>query len=320
VRRILFSSLIIIGLAFLSQANPDPPKIELAFLGDVMLGRGIQQANQDSKSMAASLEYLTPHLRQADLALVNLESPITEVPLLPESKLDLRASPAWVPVLHQSGLDVVNLINNHAMDSGKQGLIDTQANLIAGGLQSISPDSTPQLITVSGVRIAMLGFVGPLTAQSIETAVSAVEAAHKNSDFVIVSLHWGTEFTNVPTQSQRKLAQQLADAGADILWGHHPHVLQPVELITGEGRTSPTLVMYSLGNALFDQAYYPHATEGALIQVTLNITKIIDVDAVPFMIDVSQGKIIAPDMDSSEQIIQKLGISLDLETSSTHLP
>jgi poly-gamma-glutamate synthesis protein (capsule biosynthesis protein) len=129
---------------------------------------------------------------------------------------------------------------------------------------------------------------------------------------VIVSVHWGAEYQVAPTDRQEALARQFAEAGADLVWGHHPHVLQRAEWIQPSAGSEPaggsTLVLYSLGNALFDQGGLDDTRQSALILVTLEADGVTDVEAIPFEIDVVHSLIIEPDAETAEEILGRLHI------------
>ena len=117
---------------------------------------------------------------------------------------------------------------------------------------------------------------------------------------MIVSIHWGAEYQSGASQLQKEIATQLAQAGAALIWGHHPHVLQSAEWINdGE-----TLVLYSLGNALFDQYGLADTRRSALALVRLDPNGVVDFNAIPFMIDVPNSRVVEADA-TSEQVIMR---------------
>jgi poly-gamma-glutamate synthesis protein (capsule biosynthesis protein) len=194
---------------------------------------------------------------------------------------DLRAKPAAVAALDAAGFDVVSLANNHALDAGEAGLAETVSALNAAGIaglvetgvwqdSGVKPCPCPPLrgggpLGVGGhtrIRYQLLAFDDSGVPLDLETAVSRVAAAAKQADLVIVSMHWGGEYQAAPSPRQQSIARSLAGAGADLIIGHGPHVLQRVEWI-GE-----TLVAYSLGNFLFDQPYPADCRWGAILRVT----------------------------------------------------
>ena len=144
----------------------------------------------------------------------------------------------------------------------------------------------PAMITAKGLRIAFLGRnlwfpkgvwfrpdapgVAPIEPDTIEAEVAD---AARNADIVIVSLHWGVEYRRYPSEEQKELARKLIDAGADLILGHHPHVVQPVEEYHGG------VIAYSLGNFLFDSPYWKR-TDGAILKCRLSKTGVSDLEVV----------------------------------------
>jgi hypothetical protein len=176
--------------------------------------------------------------------------------------------PTAAAQLRAAGFDVMGLANNHTLDLGPDGLAETAVHLAAAGLHLIGAGPgreaafPPLLLTRNGVRLALLAFNAvpdPVGQDDIlpydwvradwdlETATAAVGAARAQVDAVIVSIHWGYEYQLQADPAQRRLAQALLDAGADLVAGHHPHVVQ--ETAVHDGR----FVAYSLGNFVFDQ-------------------------------------------------------------------
>lgn len=226
-------------------------------------------------------------IRRADLAIINQEGPVTHRP--PSGYPRFNAPAELIPALARAGFDVVNLANNHALDmdaGGKQGgLTDTRRLVKEQGLIPIgtyaSPEEKGGITTVekNGVTIALLSytfFTNGLSEPSgaafgvkrweEATACREVAEASRISDFVIVSVHWGEEGANKPNEAQRNAAKLLAEWGADVILGHHPHVLQPIEWIEREGGRA--LVAYSLGNFL-SAMLYPHHMVGGILSFTL---------------------------------------------------
>jgi poly-gamma-glutamate synthesis protein (capsule biosynthesis protein) len=123
---------------------------------------------------------------------------------------------------------------------------------------------------------------------------------------VVVSVHWGMEYQGSASDRQEALAQQFAEAGAALIWGHHPHVLQPAVWIpTARGKT---LVLFSLGNALFDQAGLPDTRQSALVLAALDANGMRSARAVPFEIDVARSLIVQPDAQIVQHILNKINL------------
>jgi poly-gamma-glutamate capsule biosynthesis protein CapA/YwtB (metallophosphatase superfamily) len=235
--------------------SPQSRDITLAFAGDVHFV---------DRTVGVPLQDVTDMMGDADLAMVNLETAVTSRGT-PEPKTFLfRAAPGTFARLKAAGIDVVTVANNHALDYGRIGLADTladaeQARMPVVGAGPRADDAfAPQIFTISGTRIAVLGMSqiselwqswratdtrpGLAMAWDTQRAVNAVRAAAKLADVIVVYLHWGTEYQACPSADQRTLARRLADAGADVLVGTHAHVL------LGDGWLGSTYVHYGLSN------------------------------------------------------------------------
>lgn len=236
----------------------------LAMGGDVMLGRGV--ARSLNGNWQAAFAQVHPWLAGADLANANLESPLTTMPQLAGGH-DLRAAPGSVAALRLGGFDLVSLANNHALDAGESGRTETIATLSAAGITGVVERHAGVLVSrrrgpYSALSYQFLALDDSTVPLDTGAAGRAVARAAQQAEWVIVSIHWGGEFQAAPSPRQRAFAKALAQAGADLVVGHGPHVLQPVEW---EGET---LVAYSLGNLLFDQPYPADCRWGVILRVT----------------------------------------------------
>lgn len=277
----------------LSTATSSPaPSVTLALVGDVMLGRAVHPTPE-------TFSYLKPFLISADLALANLESPLTTSPVQTESPYALCAPPGNVEYLVDAGFDLLALSNNHNFDCGAKGLAETQLTLTGAGLGFIGPDPEPIYRSINGIQLAFLAF-DATTRFDTEAAAQAVRAARATGAIVVVSIHWGAEYQAGASTGQKQIAERLAEAGAALIWGHHPHVLQPAEWIHDHG----TLVFYSLGNALFDQYGLDDTRRSALILAKLDAHGVEEFSAIPFLIDVRNNRMVGADQTDTKLIEQ----------------
>jgi poly-gamma-glutamate synthesis protein (capsule biosynthesis protein) len=213
---------------------------------------------------------LVPLFQGADLAFGNLETPVAPTTGRPGVPFQFNAPAALPAALRASGFTVLSTANNHAFDQGPKGVRETLDRLRAERLVAVGSGEdrlhaeTLQIVERQGLKVAFLGFtdifnldlnrkasepwVRPL---DLEPALAAVREARTQADLVVVSVHWGNEYQRQPTRRQRDIARQLVAAGCDLLLGHHPHVLQPAELVEAGGRKA--LVAYSLGNFISNQ-------------------------------------------------------------------
>ena len=279
--------------------------VALALLGDISLGRGVFPT-------ASSLAYLTPYLSAADLALANLESPLAAVPSIPNSTYDLCASSLYADLLTAWGLDLLSLANNHRDDCAPNGVAQTQSALAAAGLTGIDSDAEPVVRQINSLRLAFFTFDDVSSPLDVDAAVRAIRSARADGMLVIVSVHWGMEYQGGADERQEFLAQQFAEAGATLVWGHHPHVLQPAEWIYPPAGSEPaggsTLVLYSLGNALFDQGGLADTRQSALVLVTLDAQGVKSTQAVPFAIDVVESRVVQPEAKIADEILERLNL------------
>lgn len=242
---------------------------EVVIVGDVMLGRGVSVADEPLADTA-------PWLRAADLAVGNLEGVIVD----PEADCSRSAHPdgyqllmppAAAGALGSAGFDLVGVANNHVLDCDVAGLAGLLSHLQEAGIEAAGAgdgdDTTlqPVIRSVRGVQLAWLAFnmvpypagFGSLAADvtvPYAHAVTAIRAARAAADAVIVLVHWGYEYQHRPDPAQQAAARAMLAAGADLVVGHHPHVVQPV--VTGADAGFPGgVVAYSLGNFVFDQQF-----------------------------------------------------------------
>jgi VCBS repeat-containing protein len=273
--------------------------VSLVAVGDVMLGRTVGQLMEDDSPSYPFLR-TADLIGQADVAFANLEGPITSRGY-PQGGISLRARPSAAEGLAYAGFDVVSLANNHVLDYGEVGLLDTMeilekmGILYAGVWRGSVEAPAPAIIDVRGVALAFLAYddVGPardLSAVEVsgpaslepERAYAEVRRAAESADLVIVSLHWSTEYLPLPDDSQREVAEGLLEAGADLVLGHHPHVMGAV------GLYEVGFVAYSLGNFVFDQPFSLETEQGLLLHALLDASGLKQVRLVPVQLERGQ--------------------------------
>lgn len=211
-----------------------------------------------------------------------------------------------VDALMNAGVDMVTTANNHMLDRREQGILNSIAYYEKVGLPYTGTFKSPEdkekirIMDVNGIKIAVLaysygtnGIPIPkgkdylVSLIDVEQIIKDINRAKEQSDFVLLAMHWGDEYRRYPNQTQKNLAKQLIEAGADIIFGHHPHVLQPIEWIEKpDGKKG--FVIYSLGNFLSGQIW-DYKDIGGMIELTLEkrvennetFTDIIDVQFYP---------------------------------------
>ncbi len=245
-----------------TQSRAQDRSVVLRFAGDLLLAGNYETA-ADTNAGLAFKDFTV--LRDADIAMVNLECPITDRGTKVEKPYNFRMRPSYVGAIKDAGIDIVNLANNHIFDFGEVGFFDTIANLDSAGILHVGAGRTrqeahrPVVMELGGRRFAFLGYYGgdeaPVaTADSPGVAQRAVRLIAKDverarsrerADFVIVTLHWGEEKAEYPEPKYVNFGHAVIEAGADLIVGHHPHVLQGVELYKNG------VIVYSLGNFIF---------------------------------------------------------------------
>lgn len=274
--------------------------LRIAAVGDILLDRRVGAAIA-ADGPDYPFERVAPVLRDADLALGNLECPITDSDARAPKPFSFRVRPAAARGLIPSGLDILGLANNHTLDCGRSGLADTMSWIdrarlsYCGAGASARRAGTGREIRVGGHRVRFLSFCDVIQDASFPTAGSptiaqlpaeevrrAIQTARRRSDLVVASFHWGAEYANYPTTRQRELARLAARAGADLILGHHPHVLQGFEWLRGpDGRR--VLAAYSLGNFVFDPRR-PPADETGILEAALGSSGVAHARLLPCLI------------------------------------
>ncbi len=248
-----------------------------------MLGRGVAAlAADDPDELLAGVRL---QVASADLAVANLESPLTGRPHDPHFGPNaLEAPAATAGLVARAGFDAMSVANNHSGDAGPGTVTDTLRALSGAGLRAVGGGGSaagafaPRLVETGGLRVALLAFdgtgqgprAGPQSAGVAwwddARARAAVALARSSADVVAVGIHGGAEYVPATDPYLMRLARVLASWGADVVWGQGPHVVQPVTVIDPDGDGRPTVVATSLGNLLFDQ-HAPGTRAGAILEV-----------------------------------------------------
>ena len=221
---------------------------------------------------------IAPTLSGADLAMVNLETAVADHGTPLDKQYVFHAPPVAFGTLRGAGVDVVTMANNHGTDYGEVGLQESLAAAesaqfpVVGLGADADAAYAPWRIEIKGQRIAVFGFAqvvdgqtasptsgGVASAHDVARTVAAVQAARADSDTIVVYLHWGNEGDTCPTAAQKTLAQQLVDAGADVVVGSHAHRQQ------GAGRLGTAFVDYGLGNFVWYNESGDSGTTGVLL-------------------------------------------------------
>lgn len=257
--------------------------VTIHFAGDVQFSGKVEDLLL-KKGFDYPYKHLGSLFKEDDLTFINLETPVTSGGVAAKNKSYVyKSSPKALKSLAAAGVDVVNLANNHILDQGVQGLRDTLTYLKNNNLKYVGAGInkkeafTPVYYEKNGMTIALLGFTrvipeaswraeakkpGVADAYNSTEAVKAVSQASKKADIVIVMAHWGQERHTSPDENQKKLGHEFIDAGADLVIGGHPHVLQGLESYKGKW------IAYSTGNFIFSRSATAETWKTAIFEAT----------------------------------------------------
>jgi len=265
----------------LSNLNSQPFKEPLVFMffGDVMVERGL-----DRTACAKGVKYFIGDLmgkgdrnfKNYDLVGANLEGVVAKngVHSAPQMKYDFAFRPEIVSQFKDFGFNYFAIANNHITDQGESGLRQTRENLDKLGFSySGCPDRTVgdcsmKIVERKGMKIAMLAFSNIFGRFDEKKITEKIKEAKKQSDLAVVNIHWGAEYQKRFSKSQQNLAHQMIDAGADVIIGHHPHVVQGAEIYKNK------LIFYSLGNFIFDQFFSVETQTGLAVRFDISHNKL----------------------------------------------
>jgi len=249
--------------------------------GDILMHGAVKTSaeNDEVESSTNSSGYralfgdLSQEIKAADIAFANLETPISTTSLNGSKAFVFNAPSELLFALKDLGFKVLSVANNHMYDQGETGLEETLAALDQSAISYVGAGKTkeearqPLIIEKNGIKIAFLGYteflnknlnVDSATAPAVNvldptSLLIDIQKAREQADFVAVSIHWGAEYRPEAAQKTTALAHQLFEAGADIILGHHPHILQPLEVYKAKDQRV-CAVIYSLGNFISNQS------------------------------------------------------------------
>ena len=257
-------------------------EISLILTGDVMLGRTVMSHSLDQvEDPIYPFRKVGEVLRAADLVFINLENPIVDGCPRHYGGFKFCADPAMVEGLTYAGVDVANLANNHSLNYGQDGLVQTVGYLGSAGIAAtgLHPVRAVVIEEVSGVRFGFLGFE-LLSRKLKEEDLLLVRDSDGQVDVLVVGIHWGSEYTDRPSATQREWAQKLIDSGADVIAGHHPHWVQPFDYAQGPGGEKK-VIFWSLGNFVFDQMWSERTRQGLAVKLTFKGKDLVGVEEMP---------------------------------------
>jgi len=263
-----------------SPVSEEP--LSLLFAGDIMMNRDVEKKikNAGNGDWNFPFKLIADDLSNADITFANLEGPVSDQGADLHNLYSFRMNPAVVDAIKTAGVDIVSLANNHIGDWGRSAFEDTMRRLHKAGLEyagagwNRAEALSPAIFELRGKRIGYLAFsdVGPaglsageatpgIALADLKTVQNATRLAANAVDILVVSFHYGDEYRLEATHRQKELAHAAIDAGARVVVGHHPHVVEPVEEYDGG------IILYSLGNFIFDQYFSKDTMSGMLVKV-----------------------------------------------------
>ena len=308
--------------------------IKIAAVGDIALTHDYDQL-LSMKGQNYPFEKVKELFKDIDVVLGNLEAPISSRGERYPLKCSLRTNPKYAEGLKSAGFNIMSLSNNHILDYKENAFYDTFANLDKQGIKyfgagkNIRDARKPAILEIRNIKIGFLGYcdvvidspfyssadkrgIVPLKIEFVKEDIANLK---DQVDIVIVSLHWGTENWSYPSPKQIKMAHQIIDFGANMIFGHHPHVLQGVE------KYNKGYIAYSLGNFIFSEItwlwindsgkrirsrveLFSKNRESAILKVIMNGTGIKSIDLIPCVISTNHQPVID---NKSYELRKKIG-------------
>ncbi len=248
-------------------------QITISLVGDCTLGTDEAFAYDTSLNayqLYRGSDYFLQNVKtifaEDDLTIINMEGPLTESTERNGEKFAFKGAPGFVDILSGSSVEAANLANNHSHDYGEQGFEDTKRILSDAGITAFGYDETA-LITIKGIKIGLVGIyeLHDHLERTRQLKDNIAKVKQEGADLIITIFHWGNERETVPDSNQLELGHIAIDYGADLVAGHHPHILQGIEEYRGK------YIVYSLGNFCFGGNSAPDDMDTMIFQQTFTI-------------------------------------------------
>lgn len=246
----------------------EPPEIRytFTFAGDCTLGCHTEHTHAGygflltvGEDYAYPFQNVISYFENDDFSMVNLEGALCDEGSPVSKRYTFRGPTSYGNILTQNSIEAVTLANNHSLDYGESGYASTKAVLEEAGIFYVEQNASTMIELEGGLTVGIYGSV--YNSVDPEAVIAGIQQLkEQGADLIIYAPHWGTEHSFRPTQEQKDLGHAAIDAGADIVYGCHPHVLQPIEEY-GDG-----VIYYSLGNFSFGGNIYPADYDTALLQ------------------------------------------------------
>src|SRR3989344_430610 len=283
---VLFSGL------FMSHATEpvivQPSQVEIIFGGDMLFDRTIRTTIEE-KGGDYIFSCIDPLLTSADLVVANLEGPITDNPSVSQnsepgdgSNYTFTQPPQTGPLLFRHNIRLVNIGNNHMLNFSRAGLVQTKEYLDAAGVGYFGDPDSPEAervarMMLNGIPLSFANW-SDWTSDKTDHTVAQVRKEARNGRVVVVYTHWGVEYATTSLPRMQDLAHQFVDAGASIVIGSHPHVVQEHEIYKGKD------IYYSLGNFIFDQYWEDAVYHGLLLDVVFTTDGVAHIKEIPVVL------------------------------------
>ena len=248
-----------------TETLPPEVRFTLTFVGDCTLGTQPSwmylsgcYTNLIGDNYDLPFQYVRSIFENDDCTFANLESVFADDGVAADKLFTFRGPTSYVNILTGSSVEAVNLANNHSFDFGQAGYDSTVQTLKDNAVEYVETNSTTIFTTESGLTVGLYGIFYTLDEADMKADVAQLQA--DGAEVIIAAAHWGTEGAYHPIDEQTDWAHALIDAGVDIVWGHHPHVLQKIEEYNGG------IIYYSLGNFSFGGNHNPRDKDTAILQ------------------------------------------------------
>lgn len=236
------------------------PQVCISFIGDCTIGCDARWTTFDDYVGKYGYAYFLSGVKSVlsadDYSVANLETAIIDSGIPLEKQFRFRGKPEYLTILKEGGIECVTIANNHSWDYGDSGYAQTQRNLGRYGIDFFGYDKILTKV-IKGLRFAFIGQSFSLQ----DSILPLIKSIRDSVDFIIVVMHWGNEGQYRPDNKQQSIGHALIDAGADLVVGHHPHVLQPIE------KYREHYIAYSLGNFVFGGNINPRDKRTEILQV-----------------------------------------------------
>ncbi|SCG81833.1 PGA biosynthesis protein capA [Proteiniborus sp. DW1] len=312
----------ILSLSFTAFSYAKRNTVTISIAGDTLLG-DFMGNHIDTHGVDYPWESVKKVFQKSDLVLVNLECTVGTTGEPQDKQYTYRAKPETLQGLVNAGVKGVSLGNNHSLDYGRECFVETLDNLekynikYTGGGRNIKDALEPAIWEINGLKIGFIGFsrvtphvdwyatesrAGIVNGydSNANNVIQAVKQAKEKVDFLIVSLHWGTELADYPRDNDVTIAKELIDNGADCIMGHHPHVLQGIEFYNNRP------IVYSLGNFVFGAKVGARTSQTMIFNMEINKDGIINTSIVPGIIKFGKPTISEEDRETIISLINRL--------------